>query len=83
MTVAEPSSGAPRLPRTIAPMRAVNGELPTDDEGWAYEIKWDGVRAIGFVEDGTLRLQSSNGNDITSSYPELAPIAAPVTGPTM
>ena len=38
---------------------------------WAYEIKWDGVRAIGYVEGGRLRLESRNGNDITPRYPEL------------
>ena len=41
------------------------------DDGWAYEIKWDGVRAIGYVEGGRLRLESRNGNDITPRYPEL------------
>jgi bifunctional non-homologous end joining protein LigD len=61
-------------------MRAVSGAVPPDDEGWAYEIKWDGVRAIGFVEDGRLRLQSANGIDITDRYPELAPIADELGG---
>jgi bifunctional non-homologous end joining protein LigD len=63
-------------------MRAVTGELPNDDEGWAYEVKWDGVRAIGFIEDGALRLQSSNGNDITMRYPELAALATELGGHT-
>jgi bifunctional non-homologous end joining protein LigD len=48
---------------------------PPDDDGWAYEIKWDGMRAIGFVADGTLRLQTSNGLDATERFPELAPLA--------
>src|SRR4051812_14590729 len=63
------------LPQTIAPMRAVIGELPNDDdEEWAYEVKWDGIRAIGFIFGGRLRLQSANGIDITVRYPELAPL---------
>ncbi len=70
------------LPRSIEPMRAVTGELPTDDAGWGYEVKWDGVRAIGFVEDGHLRLQSSNGHDITVRYPELAGLADELDGHT-
>lgn len=56
----------------VAPMKATLGSLPTDDEGWAYEIKWDGYRTIAFVDDGAVRLQSSNGHDVTATYPELA-----------
>ena len=59
------------LPRQVKPMLARLGDLPANDERWAYEIKWDGVRAIGYVEGGRLRLESRNGNDITPRYPEL------------
>ena len=40
-------------------------------EGWACELKWDGIRAIGYVDGGRLRLVSRNGNDVTRRYPEL------------
>jgi bifunctional non-homologous end joining protein LigD len=53
-------------------MLASAGPLPADDAGWAYEMKWDGLRALAFVEDGAVRLMSRSGRDITSSYPELA-----------
>jgi bifunctional non-homologous end joining protein LigD len=59
------------LPDKIEPMLAKTGPLPRDDHRWAYEIKWDGVRAIGYVDGGRLRLESRNGNDITPRYPEL------------
>jgi bifunctional non-homologous end joining protein LigD len=52
-------------------MLARTGTLPRDNGEWAYEIKWDGVRAIGYVDGGRLRLESRNGNDITPRYPEL------------
>ena len=42
-------------------MLARTGELPRDDENWAYEIKWDGVRAIGYVDGGRLRLEARSG----------------------
>src|SRR4051794_31043060 len=45
-------------------------ELPTGD-GWAWEMKWDGVRALATVERGTLRLVNRRGIDITHRYPEL------------
>ena len=55
-------------------MLAVAGKLPADDEDWAFEIKWDGVRAILFVEGGRVRAQSRNDLDVTVSFPELADI---------
>lgn len=60
------------MPRSIEPMLATLGKLPLDDDGWAYELKWDGVRAIGYVIRGEIRLESRNGNDLTASFPELA-----------
>jgi bifunctional non-homologous end joining protein LigD len=64
----------------VAPMKATLGSLPPpkDDALWAYEIKWDGHRTLGFVHDGAVRLQSSLGNDVTGRYPELAPFVSAV-----
>ena len=65
-----PDGGAP-LPRDLRPMLATAGALPRDDDAWAYEVKWDGVRALVAVDGGRVVLTSRNGNDVTSSYPEL------------
>jgi bifunctional non-homologous end joining protein LigD len=59
------------MPQHLEPMLARAGELPGDDRRWAYEIKWDGVRAIAYSQPGRLELHSRNLNDITGSYPEL------------
>jgi bifunctional non-homologous end joining protein LigD len=59
------------MPEHVAPMLATTGALPREEEGWAFEIKWDGVRAIAYAQGGTLRLESRNGRDITPRYPEL------------
>lgn len=61
------------LPGKLAPMLAVQGRLPATeaDEEWAYEFKWDGVRALARVEGGRLTLLSRSGSDITATYPEL------------
>jgi bifunctional non-homologous end joining protein LigD len=64
------------LPRDVMPMLATPGKLPDHDEGWAYEIKFDGVRVLTFVERGAARLVTRNGNDVTASYPEVAEIAS-------
>jgi bifunctional non-homologous end joining protein LigD len=69
-----PSARADQMPTALKPMLAVPGELPPDNTGWAFEIKWDGIRAILFVEGGRVRAQSRNDLDITTSFPELADI---------
>jgi bifunctional non-homologous end joining protein LigD len=64
-------SGYEPLPASIAPMLAKVGVLPRDDAEYGYEIKWDGIRAITYVEGGRIRIESRNRLDITSQYPEL------------
>jgi bifunctional non-homologous end joining protein LigD len=59
------------LPAGLTPMLARAGPLPSQDEHWAYEIKWDGVRALAYSEPGRISFQSRNGRDISASYPEL------------
>jgi bifunctional non-homologous end joining protein LigD len=49
--------------------------LPRDEENWAFEMKWDGMRVLLAVEGGTLTLTSRRGNDATSRFPELRPLA--------
>lgn len=68
--------GFARLPELLEPMLASPGTLPPADQDgdWAYEFKWDGVRALARVEGGRLRLHSRKGNDITVTYPELRPL---------
>jgi bifunctional non-homologous end joining protein LigD len=51
-----------------------------DETGWAFEMKWDGIRAIAIVDGGTVTLTSRNGHDLTSTYPELIALAAAIGG---
>jgi len=57
----------------IVPMLAKTGKLPPkrDQERWAYEVKWDGIRALVYSEPGRLRLETRNLRDVTAGYPEL------------
>jgi bifunctional non-homologous end joining protein LigD len=48
-----------------------NGNDLSDEDDWAFEMKWDGIRAIATVDQGGLRLTSRNGNDLTVGYPDL------------
>jgi bifunctional non-homologous end joining protein LigD len=65
--------GQEAMPDQLVPMLAKAGPVPAarEDGEWAYEIKWDGVRAVVFSEPGRMRFVTRNGNDVTPRYPEL------------
>src|SRR5713101_3724798 len=48
------------MPTVIHPMLATIVEHPFDDPEWLFEIKWDGYRAVAFIENGKIRLDSRN-----------------------
>ncbi|WP_075329616.1 MULTISPECIES: hypothetical protein [unclassified Pseudonocardia] len=60
----------------VEPMLATAGPLP-DGPDWAYEVKWDGIRAITAADRLGLRLRSRNGTDLTVRYPELVTLQLP------
>ena len=70
----DPPADAARepMPQHVEPMLARAGALPRDERTWAFEIKWDGIRAIAYSTPGELRLESRNLKEITAQYPELA-----------
>jgi bifunctional non-homologous end joining protein LigD len=55
-------------------MKAAIAEQPPRGDDWFYEVKWDGVRAIAFLENEAVRLQSRTGTRCERQYPELAVI---------
>jgi bifunctional non-homologous end joining protein LigD len=60
------------LPAAVSPMLAIAGSFPRREvDAWAVEMKWDGVRALAFIEAGRVTLRSRTGKDITATYPEL------------
>ncbi|MEU0154050.1 non-homologous end-joining DNA ligase [Micromonospora fulviviridis] len=69
---------AARMPTLVPPMLAGAGALPTGP-GWGYKFKWDGVRAVAYVDRG-LRLLSRNDRDVTRAYPELGELADLLAG---
>jgi bifunctional non-homologous end joining protein LigD len=62
---------AEEMPDFIDPMLAKLSTLPSDEEKWAFEVKWDGIRAIARSQPGRIRFLSRNENDVTAAYPEL------------
>jgi bifunctional non-homologous end joining protein LigD len=66
------------MPAEIYPMLATPINEPFDSPDWLFEIKWDGYRAVAFLEDGKVRLVSRNQNELTPRYPELKDLAKSV-----
>ena len=57
------------MPKDISPMLATLVDKPFDDEGWSYEIKWDGYRALTYLKKGKIELRSRNNKSFEKYYP--------------
>lgn len=69
------------MPRRLEPMLAKPGAVPeSDSDEWAYEIKWDGVRVLGYAEDREWCMLSRRLEDVSARYPELEPIGDALAG---
>ena len=55
-------------------MKATLADRPPRGDEWLFEVKWDGVRAVAFIEHEEVRLQSRSGLRCERQYPELAVI---------
>jgi bifunctional non-homologous end joining protein LigD len=58
-------------------MLATAGALPppAEQDRWAFEMKWDGVRAVVYVAGGAMRVLTRNDREVLASYPELRGLA--------
>ena len=55
----------------VKPQLALSRKALPEDDGWVYEPKYDGFRALAFVDDGEVFLQSRNGRPLSRYFPEL------------
>ena len=61
--------GAERARRTYAPMLATpSGDVPSGD-GWLFEVKWDGFRALATIRGGEVDLRSRNDKSFVERFP--------------
>jgi len=67
------------MPAKTGLMLATSIDRPFSDPQWVFEIKWDGVRTLARISGGRLKLISRNGLDVTSQYPELAPLPGAIS----
>ncbi len=56
------------FPTGLKPMLATLVDKPFDDPDWVYEVKWDGYRAVGFVNNGGVELQSRNSKSFNEKF---------------
>ncbi|QZY51776.1 ATP-dependent DNA ligase [Leucobacter tenebrionis] len=78
-----PSAIPPRAPamRPMLSERGAPAEFDRlDEREWAFEMKWDGIRALAFVDGERCTLRSRSDGDLTASYPEFAELPAVVNG---
>jgi bifunctional non-homologous end joining protein LigD len=64
------------MPQGLRPMLARLSNMPPDEDGYGFEIKWDGVRALTYVSRGRARVESRTGREISAQFPELQDLAA-------
>jgi bifunctional non-homologous end joining protein LigD len=57
---------------TYPPMLASLAERIPRGDGWTFEVKFDGYRAVAYIRGGECRLVSRNGNDLTGRFPDVA-----------
>jgi bifunctional non-homologous end joining protein LigD len=70
-----PAEGWTPMPALIRPMLAATARsLPSDDTAWSYEMQWAGVRAVGYVWGGRIKLLNQSDEDITAYYPAVREI---------
>ena len=67
-----------KLPASLKPMLGRLVRSPFDSPKYLFELKWEGMRGLAFVEGGELRLLSRNGRNITTQFPEHGEIAQQV-----
>src|SRR5690554_4089447 len=66
---------SPLTQQNLRPMLAQSVTRLPHGKQWAYEFKWDGVRALALIDHGQIRLIGRNGTDLTARFPELADLA--------
>ncbi len=56
------------MPIDVKPMLATLVDKPFDEEGWIYEVKWDGYRALAYVANGTVEMKSRNNKSFDEKF---------------
>ena len=56
------------FPGLIPPILATLTDKAFDEPGWMYEVKWDGYRAVVYLNNGTVDIKSRNNNSFNEKF---------------
>src|SRR3954447_12349608 len=70
---------APQL-RGLSPMLLTEAARPFTQDGWTFELKYDGWRCLAEIRDGTVRLQSRRGFNLTRRWPAVVQSLSTIAG---
>ena len=56
------------FPKNIEPMLATLVTEPVEAEGWVYEMKWDGFRALAYLNEGKVEFLSRNQKSFNEKF---------------
>ena len=77
-----PGARSAPMPASVPVTLATLQDKAFSDPNWLFEIKWDGVRTLAFLDGGKVRLVSRTGRDVTSEYLEFQQLAGNVRANT-
>src|SRR5467141_1023 len=63
------------MPHEVSVTLAKLADKPFSDPNWLFEIKWDGIRTVAFVDNGAVRLFSRSQRDVSAEFPEFQDLA--------
>jgi bifunctional non-homologous end joining protein LigD len=70
-----PGAHSAPMPDQVSVTLAKLGDKPFSDPNWLFEIKWDGIRTIAFIQNGKVKLFARSQRDVTGEYPEFHNLA--------
>jgi bifunctional non-homologous end joining protein LigD len=70
-----PGARSAPMPRDVSVTLSKIAGKPFSDPNWLFEIKWDGIRTVAFLENGDVRLFSRSKRDVTAEFPEFQTLA--------
>src|SRR5581483_11522707 len=71
MPIDIPGARKAPMPHEVEPMKATLADKPFDRQGWIFEDKYDGIRALAYIKNGSFELLSRNQKSMAVRYPEL------------
>src|SRR5215467_12473776 len=77
-----PETQTASMPRDVSVTLAKLADHVFSDPKWLYEIKWDGIRTLAYMEHGEVRLFSRSRRDVTAEFPEFRDLAGNIRGGT-